>query len=937
MTRLPEKLRLYLFHKPTRLLSSKLANLSASTLHLCKSLARAFASRTLALLSMDDVFADDSDFWDFDFRSRFQRPRLLDYDDDDDVYDLDDGIAKLYLVPFRWWKEVQNAANCIEGVVYDVSSDDDADTQIVLELRKIDESGKNEFEEEGFSGREYALITEATWLQALKRHNNLNAAEKGFRRLFGAGDVLQDVFPLQIKLFVSWERNSLVVTISQKDNLIDFYKRACNIFISESEPLHIWDLSGQTSKFFVNDRISMPNDSARQMSKEILLELQVHGFLDSKNGRYMRNDDMAEEQSKDGGTLGGFTQMNGGMEYFHSTHTDYARNHSSYGGIGCLGLTGLENLGNTCFMNSAIQCLVHTPEFVDYFLGDYQREINYENPLGMKGELALAFGELLRKLWARGSRSVAPRKFKLKLAKFAPQFGGSYQHDSQEFLAFLLDGLHEDLNRVKCKPYIEVKDPAGRADEEVGEEYWHNHIARNDSIIVDVCQGQYRSTLVCPVCNKVSVTFDPFMYLSLPLPSTSVRTMSLTVISTDGITLPSTFTVTVPKCGRLKDLIEGFSTACSLGDDETILVAEIYKNRIFRVLEDPSDSLALIRDEDQLVAYRFPKESGTFPLVVFVHQQMESDGRVTLEPKIFGVPLVASLSNVSCGSDIREQYLKLLNPFLMPIGDVSDDNANDAGNYVNEASEIEDAISPAILSDPCSSSGSGDDTHSSTDFEFYIRGAIGDTLTLINMNEPVYVSGSIKRLQEVLVLWSREMLKKYDTCLLSSLPHVFKPNMFLRPQEFVSVYKCLEAFLKEEPLGPDDMWHCPSCKKPHQASKKLDLWRLPEVLVIHLKRFSYSRFFKNKLETFVDFPIEDLDLSTYITRKSSELPSRYMLYAISNHYGGMGGGHYTAFVRHDDGGWFEFDDDRVFPISEERIKTAAAYVLFYRRVPDPDV
>lgn len=102
MTRLPEKLRLYLFHKPTRLLSSKLANLSASTLHLCKSFARAFASRTLVLFSMDDVFADDTDFWDFDFRSRFQRPRLLDYEDDEYFYDNDEGIAKVYLVPYRY-------------------------------------------------------------------------------------------------------------------------------------------------------------------------------------------------------------------------------------------------------------------------------------------------------------------------------------------------------------------------------------------------------------------------------------------------------------------------------------------------------------------------------------------------------------------------------------------------------------------------------------------------------------------------------------------------------------------------------------------------------------------------------------------------------------------------------------------------------------------
>lgn len=91
--------------------------------------------------------------------------------------------------------------------------------------------------------------------------------------------------------------------------------------------------------------------------------------------------------------------------------------------------------------------------------------------------------------------------------------------------------------------------------------------------------------------------------------------------------------------------------------------------------------------------------------------------------------------------------------------------------------------------------------------------------------------------------------------------------------------------------------YCPCCKEHRQASKKLDLWRLPEILVIHLKRFSYSRYTKNKLEAYVDFPIHELDLSEYIAhRGDSSVSTYYRLYAISNHYGHMGGGHYTAYV-----------------------------------------
>ena len=89
-------------------------------------------------------------------------------------------------------------------------------------------------------------------------------------------------------------------------------------------------------------------------------------------------------------------------------------------------------------------------------------------------------------------------------------------------------------------------------------------------------QGQYKSTLVCPICKKVSVTFDPFMYLSLPLPSTTMRTMTITVFSTDGTTGPSPYTVSVPKSGDTRTLINALSNACSLRDGERLLVAEVF-------------------------------------------------------------------------------------------------------------------------------------------------------------------------------------------------------------------------------------------------------------------------------------------------------------------------------------------------------------------------
>lgn len=82
--------------------------------------------------------------------------------------------------------------------------------------------------------------------------------------------------------------------------------------------------------------------------------------------------------------------------------------------------------------------------------------------------------------------------------------------------------------------------------------------------------------MVCPVCKKLSVTFDPFMYLSLPLSSSARRKLTLTIFSNDETNLPHPVTLTVPNSGTTKDLFEAVALACSLRNDETLLIAEVY-------------------------------------------------------------------------------------------------------------------------------------------------------------------------------------------------------------------------------------------------------------------------------------------------------------------------------------------------------------------------
>nr|XP_019579425.1 PREDICTED: ubiquitin carboxyl-terminal hydrolase 4 isoform X2 [Rhinolophus sinicus] len=847
--------------------------------------------------------------------------------------------AQWYLIDSRWFKQWKKYVGFDSWDMYNVGEHN-------LFPGPIDNSGlfsdpeSQTLKEHLIDELDYVLVPTEAWNKLLDWYGCVEGQQPIVRKVVEHGLFVKhckvEVYLLELKLCENSDpTNVLSCHFSKADTIATIEKEMRKLFnIPAERETRLWN------KYMSN--------TYEQLSK---LDNTVQDA-----GLYQGQVLVIEPQNEDGTWPRQTLQSNGsGFSASYSCQESPSSHVQA-------GVCGLGNLGNTCFMNSALQCLSNTAPLTDYFLKDeYEAEINRDNPLGMKGEIAEAYAELIKQMWSGRDAHVAPRMFKTQVGRFAPQFSGYQQQDSQELLAFLLDGLHEDLNRVKKKPYLELKDANGRPDAVVAKEAWENHRLRNDSVIVDTFHGLFKSTLVCPECAKVSVTFDPFCYLTLPLPLKKDRVMEVFLVPADPRCRPTQYRVIVPLMGAMSDLCEALSRLSGIAA-ENMVVTDVYNHRFHKIFQ-MDEGLNHIMPRDDIFVYEVCSTSADgsecVTLPVYFRERKSRPSSTSSGAVLYGQPLLISVpkhkltleSLYQAVCEHISRYIK--QPLPDECGSLPLEpgacNGSRGGCEGEDEEEMEhqeedkEQLSEAEGSGEAEPGSDGGETARKTGtgrpcprrlFTFSLVNSYGTA----DINS-LATEGKLLKLNSRSTLaidWDSESRRLYYD---EQESEAFEKHVsMLQPQKkkktAMALRDCIELFTTMETLGEHDPWYCPNCKKHQQATKKFDLWSLPKILVVHLKRFSYSRYWRDKLDTVVEFPVRGLNMSEFVCDLSAR-PYVYDLIAVSNHYGAMGVGHYTAYAKNKlNGKWYYFDDSNVSLASEDQIVTKAAYVLFYQRRDD---
>jgi ubiquitin C-terminal hydrolase len=603
-------------------------------------------------------------------------------------------------------------------------------------------------------------------------------------------------------------------------------------------------------------------------------------------------------------------------------------------------------------MASSLQCLSHATPLTRHFLSNqFLLDLNIANPLGTAGKLAHAYETVLKDIWMKQPDATSPTALKRAIAIFAPRFAGCSQHDAQEFLAYLLDGLHEDLNRIRNAPYVELPDVSGDMNFHVaGAQAWDAHQRRNDSVVMGTFYGQFKSTCVCPTCERVSVSFDAFNHVSLEIPQLHNLTRFVPVMFvSEGVN--TRYLVEVKRSGFVGDLRNELSLLCGV-PVLRLSLCDVFEHSIYDILKD-NKQLSVIRTSDIIVAYEVdPYTNSTIHAIgtngLALANQPESDevdGDKAVQKELFGYPFLVSFpADLTCRqvwermwslikNHVDEEQRDLLT--IRVVDNTSKPKPIFLDANVGTTNEDASALSPTNDEKLATYLGEG-----CTERFLFIALEWRNREQVESREEP-------ERPEAMSLDPDKFVESTFHPSYAKALEKQRASNSFSKG---VTLDQCFDTFTRPERLDENNMWYCSKCKEHVRAMKTMELWKLPNILVVHLKRFEFKHALRrDKLDTFVDFPLDGLDMSSHCAsarRMGKEVvddsvDATYDLFGVTNHYGRLGFGHYTAFARKwDEEGmskeWSLFDDSTVRCVGDGRgrddgVVTPSAYVLFYRR------
>eukprot|EP01064_Diplonema_japonicum_P024001 TRINITY_DN34474_c0_g1_i1.p1 TRINITY_DN34474_c0_g1~~TRINITY_DN34474_c0_g1_i1.p1 ORF type:complete len:874 (+),score=187.50 TRINITY_DN34474_c0_g1_i1:148-2622(+) len=545
------------------------------------------------------------------------------------------------------------------------------------------------------------------------------------------------------------------------------------------------------------------------------------------------------------------------------------------------GQSGLWNIGNTCFMNSAIQCVSSCEELITYFRKDaYKKHLNRTNPLGAKGRLAEEFATLMQAMWSGGYSSVRPNKLKKVIDEFAPRFSGYQQHDSHELLSFLLDGLHEDVNTVKDKPYTPDDDVSKLNEQEKAELAWRRHRERNQSTVASLFEGQLRSVIKCNLCSHQESKFDPMTSVSLPCQlDSSLNTVLTVCFLPQNVCKPIVkYLLKMKNTEDLKAVKREISLRVSLPEANLMILETETK---------------LVTDfaRDQVTVYETPPHSSEVSIMRLKDPVQLIFWHMLVVPK--------DITKGECYSLVCQTLSRAKR------GDSQDCSMSENGDLNDE-----------------------DDEHP---LQFNVSSSSYKPLTLeAGLQDEVRLDKFIVKVGIKRKVVDGEGNKEVE-----------KWKDEVGNVHYKTLEECIEKYTEEEQLDEANTWYCPKCKEHVRAYKSLSVWKVPKYLVIHLNRFSFmntlyaGRFYGDGIRRKVDTDVrytDSIDLSPSLAKESparSEAPV-YDLYAVSCHMGSATGGHYTAYTKAG-GAWHHYNDRYVSPSSLREACTPGAYLLFYSR------